>query len=197
MDFKDKLEEWMKLDYILPEDIPNIDLYMDQITTFMDSELKNTKRFEGDKILTKTMINNYSKSKLLPPSMKKKYSQNHLILLIYIYYMKNFLSIADIKDLLQPLTDTFYTDEKDLSFSEIYEEIFALEQSQNHVIKDSVLKAFDTANTTFKDVKDKDEQKKLHLFSFITLLGYDIYSRKQLIERIIDELFIDDTEKEK
>ena len=89
MEFEKQLEEWMKLDYVLPEDLPNIELYMDQVTTFLEEQLKNTKRFEDDKIFTKTMINNYTKNHLLPPSNKKKYSRNHMILLIYIYYLKN------------------------------------------------------------------------------------------------------------
>ena len=73
MEFEKQLEEWMKLDYVLPEDLPNIELYMDQVTTFLEEQLKNTKRFEDDKIFTKTMINNYTKNHLLPPSNKKKY----------------------------------------------------------------------------------------------------------------------------
>ena len=85
MEFEKQLEEWMKLDYVLPEDLPNIELYMDQVTTFLEEQLKNTKRFEEDKIFTKTMINNYTKNHLLPPSNKKKYSRNHMILsLIHI-----------------------------------------------------------------------------------------------------------------
>ena len=48
-----------------PDDIPNIDLYMDQVTTFMEKELASSKRHEDDKILTKTMINNYAKNNLL------------------------------------------------------------------------------------------------------------------------------------
>ena len=71
MEFEKQLEEWMKLDYVLPEDLPNIELYMDQVTTFLEEQLKNTKRFEEDKIFTKTMINNYTKNHLLPPSNKK------------------------------------------------------------------------------------------------------------------------------
>lgn len=62
MEFEKQLEEWMKLDYVLPEDLPNIELYMDQVTTFLEEQLKNTKRFEEDKIFTKTMINNYTKT---------------------------------------------------------------------------------------------------------------------------------------
>ena len=54
------LESISRIDYIHPGDIPNIDLYMDQVTTFMDAQLASTKRYDEDKILTKTMINNYA-----------------------------------------------------------------------------------------------------------------------------------------
>ena len=53
MEFEKQLEEWMKLDYVLPEDLPNIELYMDQVTTFLEEQLKNTKRFE-EEILKKS-----------------------------------------------------------------------------------------------------------------------------------------------
>ena len=54
------------LDYVKPEQIPNIDLYMDQVTTFMDEHLKKSKRYPEDKVLTKTMINNYAKEADIP-----------------------------------------------------------------------------------------------------------------------------------
>ena len=158
MEFEKQLEEWMKLDYVLPEDLPNIELYMDQVTTFLEEQLKNTKRFEEDKIFTKTMINNYTKNHLLPPSNKKKYSRNHMILLIYIYYLKNFLSISDINN-------------------------------HNSSIKKSITEAFNKAANTFSDLEDSNEKEKLQQFAFITLLGYDIYLRKQMIEKMIDQLY--------
>ena len=83
------LNELSHLQYVHPGDIPNIDLYMDQVTTFMDEQLDSTKRYKEDKILTKTMINNYTKNNLLPPPVKKKYSREHMLLLIFIYYFKS------------------------------------------------------------------------------------------------------------
>ena len=59
------LEELSSLSYVHPGDVPNINLYMDQVTTFMDEQLASTKRYPDDKILTKTMINNYAKNNLL------------------------------------------------------------------------------------------------------------------------------------
>ena len=86
------LESISRIDYIKPEDLPNIDLYMDQVTTFMESQLASTKRYPDDKILTKTMINNYAKNDLLPSPDKKRYSKEHMLLLIFIYYFKNISS---------------------------------------------------------------------------------------------------------
>ena len=77
------MESLNRIENIKVEDIPNIDLYMDQLTTFMDEKLRRTTRYPlDDKILTKTMINNYAKNDLLPPPVRKKYSKDHLILLI-------------------------------------------------------------------------------------------------------------------
>lgn len=74
-----------RIEYVRAEDIPDIDLYMDQVTTFMESHLRNSTRNPNeDKILTKTMINNYAKNNLLPPPVKKKYSKEHVLSLIHI-----------------------------------------------------------------------------------------------------------------
>ena len=170
---------------------------MDQITTFMDTELKNSTRFKGDKIFTKTMINNYSKNDLLPPSSKKKYSRNHMILLIYIYYLKNFMSISDIKSLLAPLKNHFYDDDRELSFFDIYEEIYQLEHRQKPVIAESVADDLKKARESFAFVEDEKDRDLLQHFSFITLLCYDIYAKKQLIEKMIDNFYTDNPEKEK
>ena len=79
MEFEKQLEEWMKLDYVLPEDLPNIELYMDQVTTFFRRTAKRIrKRFEEDKIFTKNHDQHYTKNHLHSHLLnKKKYSRNH------------------------------------------------------------------------------------------------------------------------
>ena len=119
---KDILARIAQIDYVKPGDIPDIDLYMDQVTTFMDGQLASSKRHEEDKILTKTMINNYAKNNLLPPPVKKKYSKEHVLVMIFIYYFKNILSIKDIETLLAPLTEKYFDNGKDFNITSIYEE---------------------------------------------------------------------------
>ena len=183
-EIKEKINDWIRLDYIQPEDIPSIELYMDQVTTFMDKQLSGNKRNKDDKILTKTMINNYSKNDLLPPSDKKKYSKDHIILLIYIYYMKNFLSINDIEQLLQPMSEQHFHNTTGISMSDIYSDIFKLEQQYGIKVRESVQDVYEIANTQFSTDDDY-----LKTFAMITMLSYDIYAKKQLVERMIDSLF--------
>ena len=102
------LKDMSALNYIKPGDVPNINLYMDQVTTFMYEHLHDTKRTTDDKVLTKTMINNYAKNNLLPSPVKKKYSKEHIYILTFIYYFKNILSISDIQKMLNPLTEKFF-----------------------------------------------------------------------------------------
>jgi len=84
-----------------PEEIPAIDLYLDQITSLMAEKLKEgSPRFE-DRVLTKTMINNYSKDGLISPVKGKKYSRDQILQMLLVYSMKNTLSIGEIGRVLQ------------------------------------------------------------------------------------------------
>ena len=179
------LKRLVKLNYIKPGDVPNIDLYMDQVTTFMDSQLATSKRHEDDKILTKTMINNYAKNDLLPPPEKKKYSKEHVLMLIFIYYFKNILSINDIQTLLTPIAQKYFksTTEKDMTF--IYNKVFRMEKEQIESLKKDLLRKYKTAQDTFEDA-DEEDQANLKRFSFICLLSFDVYVKKMMIEHIID-----------
>lgn len=176
-----------RIDYIKPEDIPAIPLYMDQVTTFMDAQLASSKRYPEDKILTKTMINNYAKNNLIPPPIKKKYSKEHLLLLIFVYYFKNIMSISDIQTLLHPITEKYFQDSDKLDLTDIYNEVFSLETGQIDAIAKNIAKQYHTAQKTFPDSKGKDAEF-LHLFSFICMLSFDVYVKKQLIEKLIDQM---------
>ena len=196
MEFEKQLEEWMKLDYVLPEDLPNIELYMDQVTTFLEEQLKNTKRFEEDKIFTKTMINNYAKNNLLPPPVKKKYSKEHMILLLFIYYYKNLLSFHDIEQLFRPITGQHFNSSSEPSLSRIYEEVFSLEDQQMERLKADIRAKFQAAEETFSDFPVED-QEYLQLFAFISELSFDVYLKKQMVEMMIDHADSPDTRKKR
>lgn len=192
MDFNtsDIVEQIMHSEAIRPEDIPNIGLYMDQITTFLEEKLAASRRYPDDKIMTKTMVNNYTKARLLPPSDRKKYSREHVLILIMIYYMKNVLSISDIQTMMEPLTGKYFPSDKEsgISVSNIYQSTLdsILDNREN---MEKELSDLWTETSKIFDTEGLPEEEGLYLdgLAYIYRLSYDIYIRKQLIERLIDE----------
>ena len=182
---KSILDNISTIDHIKTSDIPNIELYMDQVTTFMDSQMASSKRYPDDKVLTKTMINNYAKNHLLPSPNKKKYSKEHVLMLIFIYYFKSFLSISDIQALLTPLADRYFQKEDGLNVEDLYNEVFGMEKEQVEYLKKDLMEKYQTASQSFAEAEEKDREF-LTMFSFICLLSFDVYMKKQLIESIID-----------
>ena len=174
-----------RIDYVKSADIPNIDLYMDQVTSFMEKALGSSKRYPDDKILTKTMINNYAKNDLLPPPVKKKYSKEHLMVLTFIYYFKSILSIKDIETLLTPLTERYFQTENDLNITRIYDEVCAKDKDRTTILQNDIKALFEASAETFSDLEGED-QNFLQFFSLICMLSLDVYVKKQLIEKLID-----------
>lgn len=185
-DLRCVLEAIVKLNYIDPDDIPDIPLYMDQVTTFMDEKLTNYKRFADDKILTKTMINNYSKNNLLPPTDKKKYTKNHMLLLIFIYYFKNFLSISDIQDIFDPLSEKFFDQDSEIDLEAIYKYVFDLEFKGMEVLMKDVVKKYNMSKDAFPKLENDEDNEVLSRFGFICMLSFDVYVKKMIIETLID-----------
>lgn len=182
------MDSFDRISYVKSSDIPNIDLYMDQVTTFMDKNFRKTTRYPGnDKIMTKTMINNYAKNDLLPPPVRKKYSREHILVLIFIYYYKGILSISDIQTLLEPITEKFFHKDEEFDIRSIYEEVFQVGYDQIETLKQQVMAEYDCAMETFEDAPE-DSREFLKLFSFICFLSFDVYMKKQLIEKLIDEI---------
>lgn len=188
IDTEQLLEELIsKFSTISEADIPTIDLYMDQVTTFMDKHLARQKRFEDDKILTKTMINNYAKNDLLPSPEKKRYSKQHIIMLIFIYYFKNMLSINDIKTILGPISDKYFDNNSTLQLKDIYNSVTSDTTLQLERIFDEMKERIAQSKETFADSAEQ-ERDYLQLFSFVSSLCIDIYLKKQMLESIVDSL---------
>ncbi|QUH28161.1 DUF1836 domain-containing protein [Vallitalea guaymasensis] len=186
---KKLLNQLENMDHVYSKDIPNISLYMDQVTTFMDDNLGSLKRRDEDKILTKTMINNYSKNHILPPPIKKKYSPDHMIMLIFIYYSKHVLSITDIQKLLSPIKDMLENN-SDFSLEEFYDKLLNVQKDEFKLFKQHIENTIEVAVNTFKDSdiegKDKD---MLELFNIIYLLTLQATAQKHLAEKLIDRYF--------
>lgn len=169
-------------------DIPDIDLYMDQVTTFMEKKLESTKRNKKDKILTKTMINNYTKDGILLPPRNKKYSRQHIILLILVYNLKQILSIKDMSTLLAPLLKASGEIDSDPQlWDKIYLAYLDLKQEEFDL-------STDVQGEKLQLIREKTaafgkHQQDIEMLLIVLLLVKQAINQKRLTEKIIDEYF--------
>ena len=168
------------------DDIPNIDLYMDQVTTYLNGKFNTSKRHDDDKLLTKTMINNYAKSRLLPPPEKKKYSKDHMIILILIFFFKNVISINDIQTIVTPLLKDYYNNDDIPNSLEDVTNAF-LNHVQKSDLIEPLIKEFKNSQNIFGDLESSDRES-IETIGLIATLSYEMYIRKRLIEKLIDSL---------
>lgn len=80
------------------QELPDIELYMDQLTGLVNRYLGNTAK---DRMLTPSMVNNYVKMKVMPAPVKKKYSRTHLMYLIVICILKQVMPLSDVDTVLR------------------------------------------------------------------------------------------------
>ncbi|WP_033153347.1 DUF1836 domain-containing protein [Pseudobutyrivibrio ruminis] len=190
MDTKKRLNEILhqlaEIDYVHPEDIPNIDLYMDQVLTFLDQELGTVREATEDKAMTKTMINNYTKNQILPSPEKKKYSRDHMLNLIFIYYLKNFLSMKDIKSILDPINERYFGAKEGLGFFDIYSAMVGYESKVARDVTKDIIRKYNLSKEAFAD-QDDESRQDLQEFTFICELAFDVFVKKMMIEQYLAE----------
>lgn len=110
-----------------------------------------------------------------------------MLLLIFIYYYKNLLSISDIETLLAPVTEKHFQTSSPVSLEDIYNQVFALRDEQKKRLEEDIDQKFQAAKGTFLDAPE-DEREFLQLFAFISELAFDVYLKKLVIESLVDQL---------
>ena len=145
------------------KDIPSLDLYMDQIMTLFDDHLQDNKRFVDDKLLTKTMINNYSKAGVIKPVKGKKYTKEQIIGMLLVYNLKNTITIQEIEN--------------------IYDQFIEIKKFQSDQLKPLVLKTVENFNLDI----DNDNQRLISIMALSSLSN----QLTNIVQGIIDNYYIE------
>ncbi|MBK5243078.1 DUF1836 domain-containing protein [Clostridium sp.] len=166
-------------------EIPCVDLYMDQVTTFFDEKLSSLKRNEEDKILTKTMINNYTKGKVLMPAKNKKYTNEHMILLTLIYNLKQTISISDINTIFNSIIDVKASKDTSISLENLYNNFLDIKEVQNQEFELDVDKYSEYIKVKIKKM-GKEDGELIELILMVLLLINKANMQKRMAEKLID-----------
>ncbi|MGE1130380.1 DUF1836 domain-containing protein [Bacillus wiedmannii] len=178
-----KLLETLHLEKnITLEDIPNVDLYVDQVVQLFENTYSDTTRNDDEKVLTKTMINNYAKGKLFIPIKNKKYSKEHMILISLIYQLKGALSINDIKSSLENINESLLNDDS-FELNTLYKDYLSLTENNVESFTQDVNNRVSEVSE-ISSLEDPNLEKFLLLTSFVSMSN--MYRR--LAEKLIDDL---------
>lgn len=169
----DGIQEFLEYKGISTGDIPKIPLYMDQLLSFFDESMTAFKRNDDDNILTKTMINNYVKAKVLTSPEKKKYNHTQMMTLVMIYQLKNILSINELKAIVDLRKGEDVQVNRNM-VTESYERFIEEEQRQLGEIK-----------AKFDEIKMKDQDE---ILDCVMSLVIDASLKKRMAEMLLDHL---------
>jgi len=164
------------------EDIPNVDLYVDQVVQLFENTYADTTRTDDEKVLTKTMINNYAKGKLFIPIKNKKYSKDHMILISLIYQLKGALSINDIKSSLKNINESLLSEDS-FELNTLYKDYLSLTENNVESFTQDVNNRVSEVSE-ISSLEDPNLEKFLLLTSFVSMSN--MYRR--LAEKLIDDL---------
>lgn len=165
------------------EDIPKIDLYIDQVIQLFEEAFEDTKRNGNDKILTKTMINNYAKGKLFYSVHNKKYSRNHIMLISLIYQMKSILSISDVKKVLDGLNEK--AAEQDYNLEAFYQSFLNVQRSNAGNFTDGLSYQAERIEAEVRGMEDGGELEQILLIASLVHTS-NLYRRAA--EKMVDGL---------
>lgn len=175
------LNEWLNelTTFSLPKwrNLPDLDLYMDQVVTYLERELTPLTVEEQEKMITTWMISNYVKGNLLSSPVKKKYSREHIAYLFAICSIKQILSISDIAELFD------FQKQSNRDSAVIYE-FFRHTQSDmiNSIAKESIEKI-----TPYLEKENKldDNQLNCFLYNFVFKLAIEAEVKKIIANKML------------
>lgn len=184
-----QIMEQLSLDTSLKlEEIPKIDLYMDQVIQLFENKFAETKRNDDEKILTKTMINNYAKGKLIFPIHNKKYSREHLMLISLIYQLKGALSINDINIMLHGINKRVV--KEDIDLDSYYTSYLNLSRKNVEEFKEDIQARIQDVNEEISEIKE-GHSEYLEQVLMISSLVHMSNLYRRVAEKLVDGITVE------
>ncbi len=179
---KNELINWVNElnNYRIPnwDDLPDIDLYMDQVITYLEKQLAIFSKSEQEKLITPAMINNYVKNEIIPRPLNKKYAREHMANLISVLNLKNILPLMDINRLISH-------EKLDKPMSSLFDQLNSI---QDEAFKATALRVKESLETLNGDYTDKDNEGRLSLLAL--KFSLEANANRIAAKKILDEIIV-------
>lgn len=172
------------------KNFPEMELYIDQMVTCLNQEL--FLYGDGKKTpITKAIISNYTKHKMIPGPVGKRYTKDHLILMSLVFYLKGCFSMNEIQRLMKPLLENYTSDlDEKIDFSSMYAEIIDfVKKTESDLPKRLDLQMNDIKK--FLGNRDAADDDTSELLMLITTLVMRSNAERFIAQKLLDEYFED------
>ena len=186
--FAEKLAlEYQKKGLADGKSVPDIDLYIDQMVSCLNSELSLYAK-NGEGPITKGIVSNYTKHKMIPGPEGKRYTKDHCIFMLLVYYLKGCFSMDQVQRLMKPILsnyDSAWDDNVDMQayYKEILAAVRKSEEDFTEQLQERIL-----ANKKFLADRGSDDDIS-ELILLITMLIMRSNEERYMAEKLLDEYF--------
>ena len=101
LNYDDKVEKLKEIKLPRWHDLPDFDIYMDQVVNYINLHLDILNFSDDDRSITPSMVNNYVKNSIVKAPIKKHYKKYHLAYLIVVMILKRVYSLSDISKMIE------------------------------------------------------------------------------------------------
>ena len=180
-------QEYQKKGLAEGKSIPDIDLYIDQMVSCLNSELSLYAK-NGEGPITKGIVSNYTKHKMIPGPEGKRYTKDHCIFMLLVYYLKGCFSMDQVQRLMKPILsnyDSAWDDNLDMQayYKEILAAVRKSEEDFSEQLQERIL-----ANKKFLADRGSDDDIS-ELILLITMLIMRSNEERYMAEKLLDEYF--------
>lgn len=152
------------------QDLPDFDIYMDQVIFYINQQLSALNISDGDKPITSSMVNNYVKNSIVKPPIKKHYKRYHLAFLIVVTILKRVYSLGEISQMI-----TIQTKMKNSNLEAAYDTFAEYFETTLHDI---------LANDGISSISKDTNPYQTLLMNIIQSVALKIYAQIELIDPI-------------
>ena len=171
---------------LVSAEIPSIDLYLEQILQLV-ADKGNEGSSTADRMLTKNMINNYSKDGLITPVKGKKYTKEQIVQMLTVYSLKNTLSIEEIGRVMQSVYGSpEYSGQKLIG---AYDKAMEIKQSQKHRCPEIVQQILAEENLNSENGED-------YFAALLAVASLSVYFRN-IAKAMLEEYPVPESDEEK
>lgn len=181
-------EDYLKNGIIDGKNFPDIELYIDQMVQSLNKELRLYG--EGKEApITKAMISNYTKHRMIPGPVGKRYTKDHLIFMTLVFYLKNCFSMEEIRRLMKPLLDNYSSSlDEPIDFVAMYGEIIDFVRRTEADLPRRLEEQMSDVKQ-FLAKRDAEDDDTSELMMLITTLVMRSNAERFIAGKLLDEYF--------